>query len=161
MFTRAAVLEQSYSSMDVKRLKDTTAVFPGKWLGAPVAVKVVRLPLRVQEHADGTQPTPVSPICRHVAHPNLVSHHLPANEHPLHRIATHVTASLQMALAAALSISEPALWGNGSGVREGQPLLIKLQIVPEILTMMSLQEGLSLLGCSTRCCISSAAGTPA
>ena len=48
-------------------------VCTGKWHGAPVAVKVMRLPLRVQEHADGVQPTPVWPVGHHIAHPNLVS----------------------------------------------------------------------------------------
>lgn len=53
-------------------------VCAGKWHGAPVAVKVMRLPLRVQQHADGVQPTPVMPVGRHIAHPNLVSY-----SHPL------------------------------------------------------------------------------
>ncbi|BDA42900.1 probable nuclear receptor-binding protein at C-terminar half [Coccomyxa sp. Obi] len=54
-------------------------IFRGKWHGAPVAVKVMRLPLRVQQHPDGAQqhpdgaqPTPVWPAGRHIAHPNLV-----------------------------------------------------------------------------------------
>ncbi|KAK9909761.1 hypothetical protein WJX75_007080 [Coccomyxa subellipsoidea] len=47
-------------------------IFKGKWHGAPVAVKVVRLPLRVRQHSDGAQPKSVSPISHYVAHPNLV-----------------------------------------------------------------------------------------
>ncbi len=61
---------------------------PGKWQGAPVAVKVVRLPLKVQQHADGVQPTPVSPMCRLVAHPNLVSHPAPAKVTSQQRLAS-------------------------------------------------------------------------
>ncbi|CAL8467460.1 g6998 [Coccomyxa elongata] len=47
-------------------------IFRGKWHGAPVVVKVMRLPLKVQQHADGAQRTPVWPAGRHIAHPNLV-----------------------------------------------------------------------------------------
>ena len=55
----------------------------GKWHGAPVAVKVVRLPLRVRQHSDGAQPKSVSPISHYVAHPNLVSHRLCLIDAPL------------------------------------------------------------------------------
>lgn len=58
------------------RAGDSLVVCPlisGKWEGAHVAVKVARVPIKVQQHAEGVQPTPVTPYCCQVAHPNLVS----------------------------------------------------------------------------------------